>query len=363
MNKWLVLCLVFLFVFDAQAFRYASPDYQYQFPRDHGAHKDFAIEWWYYTGHLKGDDGQNYGFQWTFFRNSTHLLKKENSVNPFSSNQVYFSHATLLNQSKDIFYFAEARSRGFMGEAHASEEGLDLKIKNWQGLDEPDGHLITAFGKNFSYRLKLKPTQNLVFHGKNGVTYKGGDSKNASHYLSYTRMTVVGEIIVEGQAVQVQGQAWMDHEFSSSQLAPGAVGWDWFSIQLDDQSELMIYLLRKKDGSYFSASSASHISKQGQVTEYALSDLNYKILETHQVQPSGHRYPSQFNILIKPLELSLNIKVLSRTSEIHSKESTAVTYWESPISVEAQYKNDKPFKGQGYIELTGYADESLGDKI
>lgn len=361
MSKYFLLLCLCLFSPELSRadFTVARPDYQYQFPRDHGAHTDFKIEWWYYTGNLKSEDGKRFGIQWTMFRNSL----SEKTTNPtwmFASNQVYFAHAAVSDVTGDRFYFDERRSRGFGDEAFASVEKLDLKILDWSCTEHQGVHHLTARGKNFSYDLELRASKPLVFHGVNGVTHKGGDASNASHYLSFTRMNAHGKIVVEGISHAVTGVMWMDHEFSSSQLSDQAIGWDWFSIQLDDDTELMLYFLRLKSGKYDMASSGSYVNADGEVHDIQFSDI---VIEPLHKDLALEVYPRAWNIAVKSLGLKLQIRVPVTRAELETKKSTGVSYWESPIDVLAETSDGVKVKGVGFVEMTGYRGQDLEGKL
>lgn len=361
MSRFLVILCLCLFssVSSRADFTVARPDYRYQFPRDHGAHPDFKIEWWYYTGNLKTADGKRFGIQWTMFRNSL-SEKPATSMWMFASNQVYFAHAAVSDVNSDLFYYDERRSRGFGAEAFASVENLNLKILDWSCVDNGSVHHLRAHGKNFSYDLKLMPTKPLAYHGVNGVTHKGGDESNASHYLSFTRMSAEGEIIFDGVSHAVTGVMWMDHEFSSSQLSDQAIGWDWFSIQLDDGTELMLYFLRLKNGQYDLASSGSYVNAEGAVQEIKFSDLR---IEHGSKDFSLGVYPRVWTIDVKSLGLKFQVHIPVSHSELDTKNSTGVAYWESPIDVVAETKDGTKVTGVGFVEMTGYRGQDLEGKL
>lgn len=351
--------LFFIFVSPttfAQDFSCAESSYGYRFPRDHGSHPSFKIEWWYYTGIVKSADGREFGFQWTAFRNG--LVPESNKQKPsddFDSHQIYFAHAALSDVQNQEFYFAERRSRGFFNEAYASTEKLDVHIQDWFVRENDGTHQFKARDDNFALSLKAVPKKNLVFHGNKGVTQKGPDVCQDSHYLSYTRMAVSGKIFVRGESLAVAGEAWMDHEFSSSQLSKIAVGWDWFSLQLNNGEEIMLYFLRDAQGNILEHSSGSFVATNGDVIHLKKDDVVFSVLEGQKSLATKTLYPSRWQIKVAKLSLDITIKAAFSHQELVTKKSTGVSYYEGVIHFMG-IRNNKQVEGHGYVELTGYGE-------
>jgi len=231
------------------SYRQALPGYVYQFPRDFYAHEDFRIEWWYYTGNLEDADGRRFGYQLTFFRvGLTNDSKKTNS-SKWQVGQIYFSHLTVSDFKDKKFHFFERINRKGLGLAGADADRLHVWNEDWILTENNQAHHLMAREAGVGLDLQLKPLKKLVIHGQNGVSQKGDQPGNASHYISYTRMATQGALFLKGKKYEVTGTSWMDHEFSSNQLNSEQVGWDWFSVKLDNGSEIMLYLIRLKDGS------------------------------------------------------------------------------------------------------------------
>lgn len=338
----------------AQDFSCADPGYVYQFPRDHGSHPSFKIEWWYYTGVVKSEDGRKFGFQWTAFRNGLVPESKNQKLSEdFRSHQIYFAHAALSDVKNQRFYFDERRSRGFFGESHASTEKLDVRVQDFFVIEAQGTHQLTAHGGDFELSLRAMPKKNLIFHGNKGVTQKGPEACQASHYLSYTRMAVSGQIGIGGETLSVTGEAWMDHEFSSSQLSKKTVGWDWFSLQLDNGEEVMLYFLRDAQGDILEASSGSFVRIGGGVESLKKSDVEIRILHRQISGLTQTEYPSQWQLKIPKYSLSLTLTSAFGDQELTTEESTMVSYYEGVIHVSGK-RHHTAVTGHGYVELTGY---------
>ena len=215
-----------------------------QFPRDHGAHPDTQTEWWYATGNLDGPDGERYGFQLTFFRRALLGVDlREARGSAWGADQVYMAHFTLTDRENQQFYAYERLERGAVGLAGATGEGgMDVWLHDWKVMQTgADHYQLTAAEGGVRLELEMKDRKGPVLQGDRGYSRKGPEEGNASTYISQTRLETVGTLAIDGRQMQVQGLSWMDHEFSTSALSPGQIGWDWFSIQLDDGSELMMY--------------------------------------------------------------------------------------------------------------------------
>ncbi|UCG08560.1 MAG: carotenoid 1,2-hydratase [Desulfobacterales bacterium] len=193
-----------------------------------------------------------------------------------------------------------------------------------------------------------------VLHGDAGYSRKGSSSERASCYYSFTRLKTKGILSKAGQTIPVEGDSWMDHEFSTAALEPGLTGWDWFSLQLSDNSEIMIYLLRKKDGEVSPASSGTFVDAAGEARPLTKSDFKVDVLQTWKSPNSHAVYPAKWRLQIFPLSVDVMIVPNLADQEMQTLKSTGVTYWEGSISLKGT-KRGLRLDGQGYAELTGYA--------
>lgn len=330
------------------------------FPKDHGSHAGYRTEWWYYTGNLQVDSGEQYGYQLTFFRSQISAHGAESKwPKPHSAwrtQQVYAGHAAISDISEKRHLQSELIARGSLGIAGVSQKAdlTTIFIKNWSAQISPSRHILKAFSDDFSFELSLLPAKPPVLHGKAGYTRKGSTPERASCYYSFARLRSEGALIIDGRTIPVQGFSWMDHEFSSAPLEPGIVGWDWFSLQLSDQTEIMVYLLRKQGGELNSASSGTFIDKSGKPRHLTKDDFRIDILDSWKSPRSKAVYPARWRLMIFPLSLELTITPTLSDQEMQTQASTGVTYWEGSVSVNG-LAGKQPLKGVGYVELTGYA--------
>lgn len=338
-------------------FRQAEPGYQYRFPHDHGAHDNFRTEWWYYTGHLTAEDGRRFGYQVTFFRRGVEPERVGSNPSRWAIRQLYLAHVALSDLDRQRFHYAEKISRSGLGKAGADAGHLRVWIDRWsaEAAAAPrEHHRLQAAGDEFSLDLAVTPEKPPVVHGQRGVSRKGNDPAHASHYYSFTRLATAGTLTVDGQRLSVQGTSWMDHEFGSGDLGDDLSGWDWFSVQLDNRTELMLYRLRRSDGTVTPVSSGTIILPDGRTRYLSATDVQVETYEYWSSGRSGARYPSRWRLVVPSLALSLDIRPLLPDQELVTSHSTRVTYWEGAVQVTGQLKS-APVSGQGYVELTGYA--------
>ena len=354
----------------AEDFKRALPGRVFSFPQDHFSHPEFKTEWWYYSGHLQslGQGAKSFGYQLTFFRTGL-TSETKNQKSKWSIHDLYFAHLAITDESKKKFEYLEKMSRGSLGEAGAApyksgEKAFRVWIESWsvegKGPAMQD-HSLKAGDKNLGIDLMLTPEKNPVIHGQNGISQKAEGEGFASHYYSITRLKTGGRIFLQNKEIPVKGMSWMDHEFGSSQLREYQVGWDWFSIQLDNKTELMFYQIRHKDGKIDAYSSGTIIFPDGTSQHLLKNEFQIEVLDHWKSSKSGAIYPSKWRIKVPSHRIDLTISRAVKDQELITKESTRVTYWEGSAKVDGKYR-DEPIKGVGYVELTGYA-ESLSGKI
>lgn len=339
------------------SFRPATAGYRYEFPGDHGSHPAFRTEWWYYTGHLRAKNGRPFGFELTFFRRAIPPDRVKTQPSEWSVNQLYLAHFALTDIAGQRFQFSDKLSRAALGKAGADESRLRVWIDDWRAelLPDPAGsHVLSARNGALALSLTLRPTKPLVIHGPDGISRKGAAAGQASHYYSFTRLATSGTIAIGGEQFEVTGTSWMDHEFGSADLGEDLVGWDWFSIQLEDGSELMLYRLRRTDGSSDPASSGTIVSADGQTRHLLATDIRVESTGTWTSSESKAVYPNRWRLAVPSLDLAMEIVPLLDKQELRTSHSTQVTYWEGAVAVSGT-KQGRSVKGQGYVELTGYA--------
>jgi predicted secreted hydrolase len=308
------------------------------FPRDHGAHPDVSVEWWYYTGHLSGGAGRSYGFQLTFFR----------------VRDVHLAHFAWTDVARRRFQYDEKTHLGLPGIAAAAEGRLDVSNEDWSAKVGTDGsHVLAASGRAGQLELRLTPAKAAVLHGENGVSRKGAGPIEFSRYVSITRLTARGSFTSGSRTEPLAGTAWFDHEWGSGVLPAGAAGWDWFALQLDDGSELMLYRMRKPDGSATPFSSGTFVPPRGAAVPIGWNEVRLTESVYWKSPRSGARYPAAWRIAIAPLGLDVAVRPLVSDQELDTSASTGVTYWEGACGVRGTHAG-RPVSGKAYVELTGY---------
>lgn len=349
----LVFCLLAAFFFASSfTYRIATPGRKLFFPRDHFSHPDFKTEWWYYTGHLESEGGKRYGYQVTFFRFGLRDRQEEGSAPLFTD--LYMAHFALSDKQEKRFFFGERATRGYGDKAGAAVDRYLVWNEDWRVEGKGEKHFIEVRDRDMALRLELAPLKPPVLHGDKGLSRKGEGAGRASYYYSLTRLKTGGELEIGGKKQKVSGLSWMDHEFGSNQLREDQVGWDWFSIQLDNQTEIMLYLMRKKDGSIDPYSSGTLVDESGATRHLKLEDFRIEVLDKWKSPNSGANYPMRWSIEIPSEEIALEIVPFFPAQELDTKKSTRVTYWEGSVRVRGSFRK-KPVQGLGYVEMTGYA--------
>ncbi len=341
-----------------QGFVAATEGYRYEFPRDHGSHESFRTEWWYYTGNLTSKDGRSFGYQLTFFRRGMPPDQIKTLPSKWSLGQLYLAHFALTDLGKQQFHYAEKISRAGLGKAGADANHLRVWIDEWRAESppaQPDHHILKASEGDLAIQLELAPEKAPVRHGTAGISRKGAEAGQASHYYSFTRLATAGRLTIGKDSFDVTGSSWMDHEFGSADLGKDLVGWDWFSLQLDDQTELMLYRLRRADGSADPVSSGTFIDREGTGHHLAVGDFLLEPLSDWTSPTSKARYPQRWRLIIPSRQLTLELSPRMAEQELSTTRSTQVTYWEGAIEVNGVAEG-RTIKGQGYMELTGYAE-------
>jgi predicted secreted hydrolase len=322
-----------------------------EFPRDLGPHNDFQTEWWYYTGNLATTEGRPFGFQLTFFRRALSPAEPVAGESEWRASQLYLAHFTISDIEREQFYVAERFSRGAAGLAGAQAEPYRVWLDNWQAAATARGQ-VRLFAQEGDARLELALTETTppILHGDQGLSQKGDEPGNASYYYSMVQQSAVGQITIGAEQFAVTGRAWKDHEYSTSALDPEAVGWDWFSLQLDDGTALMFFQIRRQDGSLEPESSGTFIAADGATTGLGRQDWQLDIGDTWTSPTSGAVYPADWRIRVPALDLELEGEPLMANQELN----VSSVYWEGAVAFTGT-RQGQPVTARGYIEMTGYA--------
>lgn len=341
----------------SKGFLKALDQRKFIFPQDHGVHKGFQTQWWYFTGNLSTVSGRRFGYQFTIFRSQLNPLEKP-LKSSFSSNAVFMVHFTVTDIKENRFYFFEKFARENENNAFVKNMPFNANIDGWQLVENDDDFTklenlrLTAGEDNISLDLNLKFLKPFVLQGNNGLSIKGSGKGNASYYYSETRIESKGVIKIGNESFDISGFSWLDREWSTSALSDDQTGWDWFSMQLNDFTEIMFYNLRLKNGKTDPLSQGVFVFKNGSYIKLLSEDVVLKPLDKW-LSPKGGVYPSGWNLKVSKLDLDLNITPFSKNQEL----DFFIRYWEGAVFIEGFSKGQK-VKGSGYVELTGY-DKSL----
>ena len=336
---------------DDKGFARALKPKEFIFPLDHGPHNPYRSEWWYFTGNLKNLQGRKFGYELTFFRFALKAQMPE-SKSVWRSNQMYMAHLTLTDVEKDRFYTDERISRAGNDLAGASSKKYHVWLYDWSARTEGEADFplrLQAKSDGFSIDLLLKSQKSYVLQGDLGLSQKSREPGNASYYYSYPRLETEGAVTVAGNQFSVTGASWMDREWSTSALSDEQSGWDWFALQLSDNTELMFYQLRRKDGQPDSNSSGSFVLADNTKIALKKDDVTIKNLDTWKSPHSKITYPSRWHLAVPVQNLEVEIVPLINDQELN----VSYRYWEGAVSVNGT-KNGKSISGQGYVELAGY---------
>ena len=315
----------------AEGFAIPDPAYRIEFPQDHGPHPDYRIEWWYLTATLEGEDGQDYGVQWTLFRTAMQPGEAEGWDSP----QIWMGHAAVT--SSDEHLFAERLARGGIGQADVISEPFQAFIDDWR-MEGIDRMRVTARGAEFAYDLELVANGPLVLQGEGGYSVKSPDGQ-ASHYYSQPFYRVSGVLDLPGGSVNVSGQGWLDREWSSQPLSEDQHGWDWFSLQFEDGARLMGFGLRGLETVF---TSATWIDPDGTTTAY--TDGALRLTPLNRALVAGRNIPVEWRVELPARGVDVEVEALNPGAWM----GVSFPYWEGPIRVRGSHE------GRGYLEMTGY---------
>ena len=320
------------------------------FPADHGPHPNFRTEWWYYTGNLQTADRRHIGFQLTFFRVAL-APTEQPRASGWATRQLYFAHFAVTDTAAGRFHAFSRTGRGALGMAGAEAAPFRVWIDGWSAEGAGASPRLRASDGDVAIDLELSATKPVVLQGERGLSRKGPEPGNASFYYSFTRMPARGVVRLGAETLAVSGEAWMDREWSTSGLGADVQGWDWFAVQLDDGRELMVYLLRRRDGTLDQFSAGSLVAPDGAVRPLGAGDVRVETLAHWSSPRSGVRYPARWRLTVPSAELRLDIEPRLADQELRVN----TRYWEGAVAVTGM-AGAWSIKGQGYVELVGYGE-------
>jgi predicted secreted hydrolase len=317
------------------------------FPQDHGPHPAFATEWWYLTGNLEDAQGRAFGYQLTLFRVGLEPGQPA-ADSAWRTHQIYMGHLALSDIAERRHHSAERFSRAAVGLAGAESVPLRVWLGPWAiegGADDLFPLRLDAAADGLAIELELtagdKP---LVLQGERGLSRKSAAPGNASYYYSYTRLPTTGAVRIDGRQYRVNGDSWLDREWSSSALAADQAGWDWFALQLEDGRDLMFYRMRGRDGQAQRFSKGVLVAADGSAEALTLEDVTLEPTRRWR-SADGVDYPVAWRLAVPGHGLDLEVEAAFDDQEMDH----TVRYWEGAVVVRGSQR------GVGYLELSGYA--------
>ena len=349
--------LIPLLAEEADGFAQATIPNNIEFPRDLGPHDDYQTEWWYYTGNLQTAEGREFGYQLTFFRRAlTPPGERPLADSEWRTNQIYLAHFTISDIQEGGFYPHERFSRGAAGLAGAQADPYRVWLEDWYAEEIAPGVVrLFASSDDVTLDIELRQSMDPVLHGDGGLSPKGPEPGNASYYYSLIQQPSRGTVRIGEETFEVTGRSWKDHEYSTSALSGNAIGWDWFSIQLDDGSALMFFEIRNSDGGLEPFSSGTFITADGQVNPLKLGDWTLTVMDTWDSPDSQATYPVAWEITVPEFGIELSGAALMPNQELN----VSTIYWEGAVAYTGTV-NGRSVTARGYVEMTGYGESMEG---
>lgn len=334
---------------DDPGFAHALAPRPFSFPADYGAHPEFRTEWWYVTGNLRANDGSEFGYQLTLFRYAL-SADAPASTSAWRTNRIWLGHVAITDlaaRSHDAF---ERFGREALNLAGSTSEPISIWLDDWRiERDANDTWHLHASEGGFALELAATPRKPPVLHGEAGLSRKSAAPGNASYYYSLPRLDTQGTLTTPRGEFEVAGTSWLDREWSTSALGSGQTGWDWFALQLDDGSELMLYRIRRTDGSIDPASAGTLVDPTGIALPLGASEVTITPTEHWRSPNTGSRYPIAWRIVLPSQKIDVTV-----TARLPDQEMTlTLRYWEGAITISGQ-RDGREVHGMGYAELTGY---------
>jgi len=341
---------------DHAGFAHALAPRPFSFPADHGPHPDFRTEWWYYTGNLRTVAGRHFGFQLTFFRIAllpeTQPASAEPRASAWATRQFYLAHFAITDTLGGRFHAFSRTSRSALALAGASASPFRVWLEDWSAEGDGSTARLRAAEGDVALDLEVSATKAAIAQGDHGLSRKGAQVGNASFYYSVTRMPARGVVRVGRETFDVSGDAWMDREWSTSALPAGVEGWDWFAVQLEDGRDLMLYLLRRRDGTTDPFSAGTLVEADGTSRVLEPRDIRVETLAYWRSPRGAVRYPARWRLTVPSASLFLELQPRLADQEL----MVGTRYWEGAVTVTGSGAAGAHLAGHGYVELVGYAE-------
>ena len=322
---------------DATGFAQVQPGIEIRYPDALNQHPEYRIEWWYVTANLESESGEMLGIQWTLFRLADSPSPQRDG---WANQQRWLGHVGLTSANQH--FFADTYARGGIGQADVTMNPFSARIDNWSitALDaDATTFTLRANTADFNYTLTLNKIGPAVLQGEQGFSLKSAEGQ-ASYYLSLPFLEVSGVIQIGDEHFSVDGDAWLDREWSSQPLSADQQGWDWFSLHLDQGDKLMLFRLRHAQGDdYFSG---TYIRADGTTQPLQPQQIRMQPLQQHTV--AGRELPVEWQLYVDDLGIDVRTQALNPNAWM----ATGIAYWEGPIRFTGSHS------GTGYLEMTGY---------
>ncbi|HEV2705091.1 MAG TPA: lipocalin family protein [Pyrinomonadaceae bacterium] len=325
-------------------------------PRDLYAHREAQTEWWYYTGHLQTTAGRRFGFELVFFKRRTDLDRFGVVPLRLIANPLYLAHFAITDESRASFRYAHRKSANSLLDPPAltSVRRFYLKLGDWTVREAHGIHLLRAtLDDDLIFEAALKPVKPAVLNGHEGIGVSFKDKGEASRYFSFTRMEAEGDITWHGTTERFKGSAWMDREFGTWRTTDNQKGWDWFSLQLETDAELMVYHIRDREGRPSPFSSGTYVDAAGNFTHLTREDFQLDTLGHWRSPETGAVYPSGWRLRVERFGIDMTVTPVIKNQELDTRGTTMIVYWEGACVVEGRH-GERETRGRAYVELVGY---------
>ena len=353
----------------------ADPSYKISFPKDHYSHDSFDIEWWYLTANLQDGKGNDYGLQWTLFRFRNPNITSIDATSDWNNEHIYMAHASVHSESKH--WFSEKFARGNVSNAGIDQTPFKLFIDDWQWSGATAGLLPATLNFNaklisnneedskmadqLNVQLNLSNTGAYVLQGQDGYSIKSADGKYASHYYSAPFINIDGTFTIReslsapdlstdsnsnpnlndsDRQIAVRGNAWFDQEWTSQLFDQATMGWDWFSLHLDNGDKIMAFRMRLQGQPNYIT--GTYIEADGSTTTLMPSDIELNVIELTAV--GNKKLPLNWQLKIENKDINISIKVTKNDQW----NPASIAYYEGTVGVSGTHT------GKGFLELTGY---------
>lgn len=338
-----------------EGFSRTNTPWHFQFPRDHGAHPDYKTESWYLTGYLVTAAGRRFGFQLTFFRLG---LKPPGTVlrdSAWATSEIYRGHFALTDVASDRFYAAERFSRAALGLSGSQQNPVRVWLENWEMKfmhDDKDlpGFLVRASGADIDVELDMQSLKPAILSGGNRRSDEERVSSASFHSYILTRVHNRGTIRVGTEVFQGEGLAWLDRAWGQIPLPAGPIVWDRFLLQLDDNSEIMGFKLRRRAGGGKPMSTGMWIKPDGSIQRFGQNEVIINSLDDWKNPRDSTHYPARWQFRIP--SISMKLEIIPHVADQAIDHS--MRYWGGAVHARGEFIG-KPIDGQGFVELTGYA--------